>query len=221
MSKKITKVIAALGVVAGLGVAALPLSSYAADGNASMDVTVNVQNVFTVTVPTNAGALNASVSSIAETNGTSIAHATAKVTANGAGGTYTFKIGTPYSTTVNTTALARTGYAVPLTSPDITKIIPAGTPTIGTSAWGYKLIATTSGANGAGGGAIAGATNDTTYQAPAAYTSATFEGGKTISNSAVIPTGGDNYTFQIGATISNLNVNGEYKGSLQVYGSES
>ncbi len=38
---KMTKAIAALGVVAGLGVAALPLSSYA-DGNATVDVTAVV-----------------------------------------------------------------------------------------------------------------------------------------------------------------------------------
>ncbi len=41
MSKTLTKVIAALGVVAGLGVAALPLSSYAAD--ADLPVTVVVE----------------------------------------------------------------------------------------------------------------------------------------------------------------------------------
>ncbi len=39
MAKRITKIIAALGVVAGLGIAALPISSYAAE-ESSQDVTV-------------------------------------------------------------------------------------------------------------------------------------------------------------------------------------
>ncbi len=45
MTKKITKVIAALGVVAGLGVAALPLSSYAADVTVSFTIQETVGTV--------------------------------------------------------------------------------------------------------------------------------------------------------------------------------
>ena len=48
MSKTITKVIAALGVVAGLGVAALPLSSYAASITSDIPVTVTVEGLFSV-----------------------------------------------------------------------------------------------------------------------------------------------------------------------------
>lgn len=56
MSKTITKVIAGLGIVAGLGVAALPLSSYALDQNVTVSFKVNPtlggnETVCTTTVP--------------------------------------------------------------------------------------------------------------------------------------------------------------------------
>lgn len=48
---KMTKAIAALGVVAGLGVAALPLSSYA-DGSTSVNIRANVENTVSVATST-------------------------------------------------------------------------------------------------------------------------------------------------------------------------
>ncbi|MCL1839629.1 hypothetical protein FWF89_01330 [Candidatus Saccharibacteria bacterium] len=45
MAKKITKIIAALGVVAGLGVAALPLSSYADDVEVQVEITATTGTV--------------------------------------------------------------------------------------------------------------------------------------------------------------------------------
>ena len=50
---KITKTIAALGVVAGLGVAALPLASYAADTQ-NIAVQATIGETLTVTAPTSA-----------------------------------------------------------------------------------------------------------------------------------------------------------------------
>ncbi|MDL2235758.1 hypothetical protein LJC07_06375 [Christensenellaceae bacterium OttesenSCG-928-L17] len=218
MSKKITKVIAALGVVAGLGIAALPLSSYAAEkGSANISVSVNVAGAFNVSA-TNAGQITATAGTVGETDGSTVAHGSATVLSN-LSGTYTFKVGTPYSATADTTALAATGYTVPTTNPDATKIIPAGVPANNTSAWGYKIISATSAA--LGGGNVAGWTIDSTYQAATAFTNASFVGGRTVTSTAVIPSGGDVYTFQIGASISNTNSADQYSGTLTVFAAEN
>ena len=124
---KITKTIAALGVVAGLGVAALPLASYAADTDTSKDLTVSAQIGETLSVtlnhnsvtlkPTNGGAVVDTTQETAQT-------VVATVTTNNLHG-YTLKL-----------ADADTEYA--LTNEDGQKIA-AGTPAQDQSLWGVKF----------------------------------------------------------------------------------
>lgn len=84
MSKTIMAA-AALSVVAGLGVAALPLSSYAADLNTAsenIDVIVNIDNTISMAVDTNAVEMNLVPGGAAVTDKT----VTATVTTNNATG---------------------------------------------------------------------------------------------------------------------------------------
>lgn len=127
---KITKTIAALGVVAGLGVAALPLASYAADTETSKDLTVSAQIGETLSVT-----LNHNSVTLKPTNGGAVVDTTqetqtvvATVTTNNLHG-YTLKL-----------ADTDTDYA--LTNEDGEKIA-AGTPAQNQSLWGVAF-------NGAG-----------------------------------------------------------------------
>ncbi len=116
----ITKTIAALGVVAGLGVAALPLSSYAAQSN---DVTVraNVESNIAVSAADTLVDLGNIISGgpIAE------GKTTVTVTTNANKG-YTLKI----ADADNETAMTNL-------SGGLDKI-PAGAPAVGNTAWGVK-----------------------------------------------------------------------------------
>lgn len=123
---KITKTIAVLGVVAGLGVAALPLASYAVDTETSKDLTVTAQIGETLSVT-----LNHNSVALRPTNGGAVVDTTqetqtvvATVTTNNLQG-YTLKL-----------ADADTDYA--LTNEDGQKIA-AGTPTQDQSYWGVDF----------------------------------------------------------------------------------
>ena len=118
---KITKTIAALGVVAGLGVAALPLASYA-DSPDSKPITVNanIGSSFSLTVDKNSVAL-APINNGPIVNTETDGGINATVTSNNAAG-YTLVLnGTEdYSLASGTNKIA------------------AGTPAKGTSAWAVK-----------------------------------------------------------------------------------
>lgn len=122
MSKTIMAA-AALSVVAGLGVAALPLSSYAADLNTAsenIDVIVNIDNTISMAVDTNAVEMNLVPGGAAVTDKT----VTATVTTNNATG-YELYIRDSDDNTALVSAEGNT--------------IAAGTTLSGnTSAWAYQ-----------------------------------------------------------------------------------
>lgn len=223
MSKKITKVIAGLGVVAGLGIAALPLSSYAATNN--LDVEVTVGEIFTITtdplvascvdgsdVPmVNYGKVELSFSSpiSVQTDDSGICVQSNKT------GTYNLSVGTRPDATIITTALyseniVGSGEA---TATDVQKIPASATITGGVAGWGYKFT----GATNAGSAVSTAIEADTAYVAPTQFASGHASGGRTLSADSVIPnTKGDYYGITIGAAISG-NHTGTYIGGLQFY----
>ena len=118
---KITKTIAALGVVAGLGVAALPLASYADSPDVeTLTVNANIGQSFSLSVDKNAVTLTP-INNGPVVNTETDGGINATVTSNNAAG-YT---------------LVLTG-AEDYSLADGSKKIPAGEPTTGTSAWGIK-----------------------------------------------------------------------------------
>ena len=128
---KMTKTIAALGVVAGLGVAALPLSSYAAPVSntgatqAGVDVTINATVGNSISISASEGTVSLGTNIIANQE---VAEASTDVTiaTNNAAG-YQLRIKDKDSTLALMPAGAGTATG-----------IAAGVPTKGTNAWGYK-----------------------------------------------------------------------------------
>ncbi len=124
---KSTKIIAALGVVAGIGVAALPLTSYAAENDVTVTVNVssaisqNITSTNTVTLAPNAA-------------DTSTMKINSSISTNDLDG---------YTITVKdkdtNTALVHT------TTPAHTIPTGAGQPTAGTASWAVKAAAAYSG----------------------------------------------------------------------------
>ena len=113
---KMTKTIAALGVVAGLGVAALPLASYAADTQ-NIGIQADLDQTISVSTPTAATIELDITNGAAPVSGSSSVNVTTNAT-NG----YTLNIKATTNTYLATTAGDQ---------------IPAGEPTQNTSAWGY------------------------------------------------------------------------------------
>ena len=115
---KITKTIAALGVVAGLGVAALPLASYAVEKNPStVNLTARLDNSLSLSVTETELAFDL------ENGGAVVKDTTAATVTTNNGKGYDLKI-------------KAGGSGTSLTSGSYT--IPAGEAAQGTSAWGYN-----------------------------------------------------------------------------------
>lgn len=116
---KMSKVIAGLGVVAALGVAALPMASYAADK--AITVNASIDDSLSLTVDKEAVSMSLM-------NGGAIVTdtVTATVSTNSLGG---------YTLTAKGTDLAGQDTIS-------AKTIPAGVPTQGTSAWGVSAALT-------------------------------------------------------------------------------
>lgn len=137
---KTSKVLVALGVVAGLGVAALPLSSYAAIADDSKESTVQLEIEESLTldlVGTTAGSADVDFGKISLDADPVDKDLTATVKTNSASG---YKLTLQDKDTDN--ALVNTT--------DNTKTIDAGTPAKGVSAWGFKTgTITTAGTNSA------------------------------------------------------------------------
>lgn len=114
---KISKTVAVLGVVAGLGVAALPISTYAANPET---VNLNVKVVDKIELDADNTTVN-----INATNG-------AAVTGQEGTVTLTVKTGNSKGYTLN----AKTG-SVDLADGSVNSI-PAGAPLVGSSLWGMK-----------------------------------------------------------------------------------
>lgn len=120
---KMTKTIAALGVVAGLGVAAMPLSSYALEDTETVNLTVEVGQSIEITAKETTVDLGEATSSKMAEGGTIIT-----VHTNNERG---------YTATIKADGSRLTG------TTDSSNLIPASgssvVPTNGTSAWGYKI----------------------------------------------------------------------------------
>lgn len=122
--KKLTSVIAATGIVAGLGVAALPLASYAADpasDTASVTVSLEVSDAISITVDDNESTtINLGTIAPNAITGTG-KKVVANVKSNNASG---------YTVTAAGTALTRASG---------TETIAYGSVAAGTSAWGISV----------------------------------------------------------------------------------
>ena len=117
---KMTKTIAALGVVAGLGVAAMPLSSYALEDSETVNFTVEVGDSIEIVADSTTVDLGTATSSAMAEGGTTIT-----VHTNNERG-YTATIKADGSRLMGTN--------------DVSNVIPVnGVPTNGTSSWGYKI----------------------------------------------------------------------------------
>ena len=115
---KITKTIAALGVVAGLGVAALPLASYADEDSKTINIAATISDSIAVAVTNGEVGLAVTNSAApADNSGTPVG---INVKSNGANG-YTLSLS-------GNTTLASGG-----------NTIEYGSPAAGTSAWAYKF----------------------------------------------------------------------------------
>lgn len=129
---KMSKAIAALGVVAGLGVAALPLSSYAADNysqSAQAGVQVEVGGAIAISVQGNDGT-DASLVDLGDLKINGVATAaplTVTVKSNANDGKYDLTI---KSATAETALVNENGAKIPA-------LTAAGKIVAGTSAWGY------------------------------------------------------------------------------------
>lgn len=127
---KMTKVIAALGVVAGLGVAAMPLSSYAAEtASANVDVYATVDNSLSIEASKERVDLGpVSVGGVA-TGATTI---TVNTTAEKG---YNLNI---KDSDTETALVKMTADGATVATGADAATIPAGDLTAATSAWGYK-----------------------------------------------------------------------------------
>lgn len=125
---KIAKTIAVLGVVAGLGVAALPMSTYAAEysRSASAIVTTEVEGAISIATSVDATGGKVDLGKLALNSETTemTDPLAVTVTSNSA---QTYSLGINALNGETAMKGAKTGAT-----------IPAGTPAAGTSAWGYK-----------------------------------------------------------------------------------
>lgn len=136
MSKTITKIIAGVGIVAGLGVAALPLSSYAKDVEVSFQIKPTLAAAPTICDAATAAAVNA--------NTVANVDCTVEYSSNG-GASVSIK---DKDSTLDLVSGSNVIPAITTTPASLT----AGTP-----GWGYKFAATTPGAGS--GGLSANSTN--------------------------------------------------------------
>lgn len=176
---KMSKAIAVLGVVAGLGVAALPLSSYAVSDTANVTAQAVVGDSIAITVADNTVTMN-NVMANQEVNEAST---TVTVQTNSASG-YQVQI----KDTDSELALK------PTTGTGTATGIPAGAPTKGTNAWGYKADSTSAGVNVL--------TTD--------YTAITATNKKIAENNAPSANDGDKINLTFGVTVDTTIAAGTY-----------
>lgn len=193
---KMTKTVAALGVVAGLGVAMLPVGAFAAPadngaiyGNpATQNVTfqAEVDDYIQITV--------------AEAQ---VVAADAATTAKNAAGSTTFAIksnnASGYTGTIAASTLDNGSASAVMLGNTATNKIPGGTaPVAGTSAWGYKIIVPT------------GVTGNTVNSMTGATTDAKTFADKTGATAAA----GDSYTLDFEASVSASQAADTYTGQV-------
>lgn len=187
---KMTKTIAALGVVAGLGVAALPLSSYAQIVSGNTDVTA--QAIVGEAISVTADAADDTVKIENVTANQEVAEGSTNITiqTNNANG---------YNVVIEdkdaTTALMTTDGSGTATG------IPAGVPTKGTNAWGFKASATE-------GGNVTIPTAAQSYRAVEANGSQLALANRT---SGATDAGGDTFVLTFGVTVDSSIAAGTYQ----------
>lgn len=136
---KMTKTIAALGVVAGLGVAAMPLSSYAAEvsntgaSQAAVDVTVSATVGNSISITASEGTVSLGSGNIIANQDVAEGSTDVTISTNNAQG-YQLRIKDKDSTLALMPAADGTATG-----------IAAGVPAKGTNAWGYKASSTADG----------------------------------------------------------------------------
>lgn len=122
---KTTKALAIMGVVAGLGVAALPMSSYATDSTANMSVDAVISDFISIENTTGEESdRTVHIGNITNNADVAKGTGTVNVKTNNANG-FTLKIKPAAEANVDMVSGSDN--------------IPAGAPTAGTSAWGFKL----------------------------------------------------------------------------------
>ena len=190
MSKTITKVIATLGVVAGLGVAALPLTSYAA--HSEVDVYIEVEGLLTVAAAAtdlDLGQTDASVAAVPQT--------TIVTVTDNSGGTHDIVMGVDNA--------AASAALIHTSTP--TNLIPASATNViaGTAGWQYAHD---------GSGTLTWSI-PTQYT-----DSLNTTGGTPIASNAAATGGTADYTIGARATVSGTTPVGIYKNTIVIYAIE-
>lgn len=192
MSKSI-KALAILGVVAGLGVAALPLSSYAAESEDSLNIGVQttIKDYIAIESDSELTEENQTYVNIGElTNNGPIIN-----TESGAGASIVIKTNHEKGYTVSIKA-----DATDLTADGITDVIPAGVPAQNSSAWGYKASKAD------------GVTNVTIESAAASYAGVTKDNVKIATGTTATNADGDTIRLDFAASADASQAAGTYKG---------
>lgn len=216
MTKTLPKLIAGLGVLAGLSVAALPLASYAAgESSASITITATVEGVcLDVTDTTGSDPQSGTIGfgSLSTGLNSSTGSTTVQVAGNasncGGNTTYSSYIGVDNAagTTANANMLNLTpGGGV------LADFIATGTPaSTGITAWGLKLVSSTA----------AGTTPDATFRAVPVLASGNATAvGAGLTSTGIIPAAGgsaDTYVFDAQISVNDITAlnSGTYKADL-------
>lgn len=216
MSKS-TKVIAGLGVVAALGVAALPLASFATSGDyGTVAVSATVPDAISMTIDgtaTTASGVagnavnfgNVAQGAIAESDGTTIKNNVTVVSSNAA---YNFKV---TNTSTGQSGGSGTAGALGSSTSEIEAFASATKPTASqtTSGWGFRVTKTS------------GTLSNTAYDASTLISGSdkTYIGVPTtettldaVATPASSTTG--TYTMEYGIQISTTQASGTYTGSI-------
>lgn len=192
---KMTKTVAALGVVAGLGVAMLPMGAFAApvhNGPSSTDeVYENVQFQAQVAENIEISATNLTVDGgDANSKKNATGSTTVKIVTNNADG-YTASIAANTGEVKDSSGVVTTQGTADMVGTNTSNKIPGGvTVSQGTSAWGYKI----------------GTISDIT---PASKTPAQF-----ANTTAASANGGDEYTLEFAASVSASQAADTYTGQV-------
>ncbi len=191
---KMSKAIAVLGVVAGLGVAALPLSSYAYDVPTETTVKTTVEGAISIAVDKSTVDLGTlKLNGVATGTNTGDNELTVTVSGNSATA-YSLKISAPSG---NALMNSETNTSIPAIADDAGVTALAG----GTNSWGYQV-------NGTGnwfGVPATGSKDVATVTADSGWTAGTGDNdGKQISTTKLA----------FGATAGSSLPAGEYKGTV-------
>lgn len=199
---KMSKTIAVLGVVAGLGVAALPLSTYAAAGDVSKDVQLNVSVSETLELSSNATSV-----SINSVNGQRLIDSDASTVGKQWGQvSLTAKASSAYKIVVKTNNADGTANLTNAAGTAGSNTIPAGAPTTSTggvaSAWGLKNATT----------GTTSTNSDFSAWDAVGTTVKDFASG--AANATDLTAEGDTYDARFGVTTATGTQDGTYTGSV-------